>query len=367
MADTKIPTWSFGQSLKHYQSVFAKETNTAFGKGISHSSWNKPVNEGLSFGEGLRSGGLGIAKYNPAMMGVFQYPIDLDTQQDHLQIQQYKYQRPNTGGQGNNQRGSRFSRMNASGPTGSVAAGGVKATILLPMPKVSDSNGAKWGQSDMNVITMLGAQFAGGLIGGGKGPIDQKTFDAGHDDAIKKARQGEHGEGRIGGMGLAVGAGAASKSVSLLGQNVSPDEILARSRGQILNPNVELIFSGPSLREFSFNFLLLARSRREGDVIRKIIRTFKIGIAPKHNNSALLQNPDVWQLTYRRGASPLKNVNRFGQMGLKDMTVDYAPDGYWAAYDDSQPVACRLALTFAEVRPLYQQDQEKTPADSVGY
>ncbi len=362
MADTTIPTWSFGESLKYYESVFAKETNTAF-EGISHSSWNKPVNEGLSFGEGLRSGGLGIAKYNPAMMGVFQYPIDLDTQQDHLQIQQYKYQRPNTGGQGNNQRGSRFSRMNASGPTGSVAAGGVKATILLPMPKVSDSNGAKWGQSDMNAITMMGAQAAGGLMGQVEGPKQQKAFD----DAVKKARQGDPGEGNAGGIALAVGAGAASKAVSLLGQNVSPDEILARSRGQILNPNVELVFSGPSLREFSFNFLLLARSRREGDVIRKIIRTFKIGIAPKHNNSALLTNPDVWQLTYRRGASPLKNVNRFGQMGLKDMTVDYAPDGYWAAYDDSQPVACRLSLNFAEVRPIYQQEQEETPADSVGY
>ena len=165
---------------------------------------------------------------------------------------------------------------------------------------------------------------------------------------------------------IAGGAMVAEKTMNFLGQNVTADQILARSRGQILNPNAELLFSGPVLRQFSFTFLLLARSKREGSEIRKIIRTFKEGAVPKHVNDALLTNPDIWQLTYKRNDRELKTVNKFGAMGLTTITVDYAPEGFWTAYEDSQPVACRLNLEFGEVRPLYQQDYEGS-SDSVGY
>ena len=47
--------------------------------------------------------------------------------------------------------------------------------------------------------------------------------------------------------------------------------------------------------------------------------------------------------------------------------IDYAPDGYWAAYRDSQPVAVKMDLSFTELRPIYESDQAGTPDDSVGY
>ena len=49
------------------------------------------------------------------------------------------------------------------------------------------------------------------------------------------------------------------------------------------------------------------------------------------------------------------------------MNVDYAPNSYWSAYTDSQPVVLKMDLNFTELRPIYQSDQEKTPEDSVGY
>jgi len=49
------------------------------------------------------------------------------------------------------------------------------------------------------------------------------------------------------------------------------------------------------------------------------------------------------------------------------MNVDYAPNGYWSAYRDSQPVAVKMDLSFTELRPIFAGDQEKTPEDSVGY
>ena len=49
------------------------------------------------------------------------------------------------------------------------------------------------------------------------------------------------------------------------------------------------------------------------------------------------------------------------------LKTDYAPNGYWAAYRDSQPVALKMSLAFTELRPIYEGDQEQTPTDSVGY
>tara|TARA_B100000674_G_scaffold57694_1_gene40216 strand:- start:308 stop:652 length:345 start_codon:yes stop_codon:yes gene_type:complete len=114
---------------------------------------------------------------------------------------------------------------------------------------------------------------------------------------------------------------------------------------------------------------MIARSEKEGREIRKILRFLKEGMAPKFRSTAFLENPDVFLLEYRNKGGVLKTVNRFnpGGLALQTMSVDYAPNGYWSAYRDSQPVALKLNLSFKELRPIYQGDQLMTPSDSVGY
>ena len=150
------------------------------------------------------------------------------------------------------------------------------------------------------------------------------------------------------------------------------DTYLARSGGQVLNPNAEMLFQGPVIRDFNFSFLMIARSEREGREIRKIIRFLKLGMAPKFKSTTYLKNPDIFTLQYKTGKSEsdvLNTVNRFnpGGLALTTMAVDYAPNGYWSAYRDSQPVAVKMDLSFTELRPIYEQDQEETSPNSVGY
>jgi hypothetical protein len=95
-------------------------------------------------------------------------------------------------------------------------------------------------------------------------------------------------------------------------------------------------------------------------------------MAPQFNNSTFLNTPDVFTLAYKRGQGELDDldtVNRFnpGGLALRTIAVDYAPSGYWSAYQDSQPVALKMSLNFAELRPIYRGDQEQTPMTSVGY
>ena len=96
-------------------------------------------------------------------------------------------------------------------------------------------------------------------------------------------------------------------------------------------------------------------------------------MAPKFRNTVFLETPDIFTLTYKNGRGDdkiLKSVNRFspGGLALTNMQVDYAPSGYWSAYRDSQPIAVKMDLSFTELRPLYQQDQDEDfLEDSVGY
>ena len=316
---------------------------------------------------------------------LFRYPYDIDTNQDHLKIVQYEYKRPDKrefNASSHNKYGTVISDKNK--PYGKY-----NGSVILPMPKVSDSNGAEWGKSDLNVFGIA----AGGLASDVLGDLDEgKPFGSNTLDSLLKSIQGEEdlgsedvglvnrlraniikGQKNLGNTataGLAIGAQELSK---LAGINLSADEFLARATGEILNPNAELLFQGPVLRDFGFKFLMIARSSEEAAMIRNIIRFFKVGAAPRFlDGPALLGTPNVFQLEYRAGNKTLNTVNRFNEMALRTITVDYAPDGFWSAYQDSHPVAIVMSLQFSELRPLYSKDHESmvdggSLEGSVGY
>ena len=69
-------------------------------------------------------------------------------------------------------------------------------------------------------------------------------------------------------------AKATSAALGALGANVSAADLLARQTGQIFNPNMELLFNGPTLRSFSFSFKMTPRSPSEAQECKNIIRSF---------------------------------------------------------------------------------------------
>ena len=302
--------------------------------------------------------------------GAYSYPLNIDLTQDYLQINRFEY--------------NRAGRANLSGPTGTLAGGSArdegkarkepKGTVILPMPKVSDSNGAEWGESDLNVFGV----GAVGLLGGAANAISSTLKDGFDIQKLKDSFGGTIGPGgvkipsniidteAIGGSVSVAGALGGSELLKALGITVEPDALLARSTGNIINPNAELLFQGPVLRDFGFQYLMVARSEAEGEQIRKIIRWFKQGAAPKYRNQALLGTPDIFSLEYKTFGNE-GIMNKFNDLALRTITVDYAPDGFWSAYEDSHPVAVRMSLQFTELKPVYDKDQDGSPANGVGY
>ena len=94
-------------------------------------------------------------------------------------------------------------------------------------------------------------------------------------------------------------------------------------------------------------------------------------MAPKFRSSTYLK-VQTFYITIQNGTKEndiLKTVNRFspGGLALTTLGTDYAPNTYWSAYDDSQPVEITMDLSFAELRPIYEQDQMDLKGDNVGY
>ena len=310
---------------------------------------------------------------------VYAYPLDIDLDQDHFKITKYKYVRPNI----NQSKSARVKSVkgefkNVAGD--SVIGSEIDGSVILPMPKATDANAAQWGGSDLTVTDLAALGTAKGLdefsparlFGRTTSGLKNEQLDM--QNAIRKQRAEDGQEESFASKfivgGQAVGAESISKLTGILGANFDTDTFLARTGGRVLNPNAEMLFQGPVIRDFSFEFQMIARSKREGEEIREIIRFFKLGMAPKFQNIAFLANPDVFKLEYRNSEGILKTVNRFnpGGLALTALKTDYAPNGYWAAYTDSQPVALKLAMSFTELRPIYHGDQADPELEgTVGY
>jgi len=321
---------------------------------------------------------------------VMSYPFDLNPRQDHFKIMKYNYIRPDINmskGPDEERRLESYSKPSNSvrqNKTGfknriinragdSVIGSELKGSILLPMPKATDVNGAEWGKSELT-ISGIAALGAANMVAGRLANDDGQMVAEKEAREALNAERGRNVEGTAATeFARALGVQTISKLAgTAFGTQLDADTFLARTGGKVLNPNAEMLFQGPVIRDFAFSFIMIARSQKEGEKIRKIIRFLKLGMAPKFRSTTFLKSPDIFTLHYKNGLGEndyLKTVNQFnpGGLALTTMNVDYAPFGYWSAYRDSQPVSVKMDLNFTELRPLYESDQLETPEDSVGY
>ena len=353
-----------------------KQNNQGFIDNVSEQAlaFSEPRDTGSAYTRGNTSSRR-LSRVTLKQSDIFAYPLDIDLDQDHFKITKYKYVRPNI-----NQSKSARVRDGSNVAGDSVVGSEIDGSVILPMPKATDANAAQWGGSDLTITDLAALQTAKtidqdsifanmsrAMTGRSLTGLKQSQIRANQEE--NASRTNESLAGNIISGGQAVTAQSISKLTGLLGANFDTDVFLARTGGRVLNPNAEMLFQGPVIRDFSFEFQMIARSKKEGEEIRRIVRFFKTGMAPKFQNIAFLANPDVFKLEYRNSNGILNTVNRFnpGGLALTTLKTDYAPNGYWAAYTDSQPVAIKLSLAFTELRPIYEGDQEATPSDSVGY
>jgi hypothetical protein len=213
-------------------------------------------------------------------------------------------------------------------------------TVTLPIqPTITDSNSVNWQQDSLNPIELAALDLAQATIQSGT---------TGAEDAVKRIMETiqEDSDNIRKGL-LSAFAGAA------IGRNV-----LARTTGAILNPNIELLFNAPSLRVFNYRFQLSAREEPESKQIQKIIRFFKEGMAVRRSAAELfLVTPNIFEIRYLfKEDNDHPYINRIKTCALTNCSVDYTPTGSYMTFPDGAMVSYTINLTFEELEPIYQDD-----------
>ena len=249
----------------------------------------------------------------------------------------------------------------------------LKYIIELPIPQeLTDSNSVTWGEDRINALEMAALEVAQGVMATeGVGENAAQLANA----AVTALNTGISIPGLDSDTQGAVRAAISGAAVGALGSNVSAKSVIARSTGQIMNNNLELLFQGVNLRSFPFTITFSPRDDRESRMVKDIIRRLKQSMAPKVGDKAagaaggiFLKSPDVFQLKYLKDGHDHPFLNSFKLAALTGMTVNYTNAGTYTTYEDGTPVNLRMSLTFKELNPIYAEDYMQTGAGpGVGY
>ena len=140
---------------------------------------------------------------------------------------------------------------------------------------------------------------------------------------------------------------------------VSPNDVLASQGGHILNPNTEVLYQGPQLRTFAFNFKMSARNSTESLDIRKICNTFKkasLPIAEGSGQANLIGVPRIVIFQFKSKGVDNKWLPKFKPCAIGSVNVNYTPNGVWSTFDDGSPVAVNLQIQLQELKIIFSSE-----------
>ena len=242
--------------------------------------------------------------------------------------------------------------------------------MVLPIPQqISDISAIDWTDGKMNPLEAYGLAATSSIIKqGGQGAIEAGRAAIDFLNQAGKDLQTASGNANIQDALIAAISGQA---IGALGGNVSANSIIARATGQVLNPNLELLFNGVNLRVFPFTFEFFPRNRNEAVEVRNIIKALKYSMLPSKNGSegVFISAPYVFQLEYMKGNKKHPFLNHFLPMALTNMSVSYTGSNTYSTFYDGSPTHIRMDVVFKELNPIYKEDHDLLGDDdtTVGY
>tara|TARA_B100001769_G_scaffold102893_1_gene79795 strand:+ start:9013 stop:10341 length:1329 start_codon:yes stop_codon:yes gene_type:complete len=178
-----------------------------------------------------------------------------------------------------------------------------------------------------------------------------------------------------------------------VGGNLSMNDITGSTQGIVLNPNAELLYDSPELREIGFTYKLVARNKDEADIIQRIIEEFRSHSLPswgdqnnpatftwdaneknkdgngKHEKQVMdgegqggdtfIHVPNLCHFLFMKGDAINPKLIQFKPCALANVSVNYTADGTYATYLDGAPVAVELGLKFQETKVIFRSDVRK--------
>lgn len=147
----------------------------------------------------------------------------------------------------------------------------------------------------------------------------------------------------------------AEAAAGVAGRLLGNDELtrlgIFGTTGRVINPQLEMLYTSPVLRKFTFDFRLIPRNEAESGVILTIINQLKYYAAPSipdNSTGRYFIPPAQFELEFYDGNN---NQNPYlfktKKCVLSGINVDFSPNGF-ATFKNGAPVETRLQLTFQE-------------------
>ena len=232
-------------------------------------------------------------------------------------------------------------------------------TVYLPMDPtgLQEANGVNWSKGEVNPFDAAGFNIASNAIeniGGSKSK-----------EQIMNAMKDAMGEGVKEFQNIIGGVDGSDIAAFFAGQAVGNNTLFNRATGKVLNQNLELLFSGPGLRTFNYNFRFTPREDTEARMVRSIIKMFKKAMAPRLSDEGLfLKSPHVFKLEYYfKNGQEHPYLNKIKTCALTSFNIQYAPDGSYMTYDDGSMTSYNVGMSFGELNPIYDKDIDESSND----
>jgi len=205
-------------------------------------------------------------------------------------------------------------------------------------PTVTQSYNVKYGETEMGVGTVTGADIIAGFTG----------FDANN---MKKAMGAALDGLRTAVTGLALGA------IEQVPGFAGAGAAIGIARGKVIVPKMEVTFEGVGKRNFSYTFMFTPSSQKEADEIQNIIQLFRENAAPDYSDGLGIEMtiPNTFDIAYHSGATENKYLHRIGECYCENVNVTYGGDKmsfHTPNTKGAAPTRITMQLDFKEMQTI---------------
>ena len=182
----------------------------------------------------------------------------------------------------------------------------------------------------------------------------------------------------------------ALNTIPGVGGSIEFNDIAGSTRGIVINPNAELLYDSPQMREVGMVFKMVASNKAESEQIYKICQTFRRNASPEYggtdvadsdewketkqtllgdltegvngdeniwgNMNNFIRVPNLCKFTFMKGHNVHPWLVQFKPCAISNVEVNYTPDGTYATHSDGAPVAVEIKLSFMETKVVFAQE-----------
>ncbi len=180
---------------------------------------------------------------------------------------------------------------------------------------------------------------------------------------------------------------ATLNAIPGVGGNIEFNDVSGSTSGIVINPNAELLYDSPEMREVGMVFKLVPRNEDESNDIREIYQTFRKASLPQFGGAGKAKEmfggqgggsseikiskedaetfttdnnwirvPSLCKFTFMKGGKRHPHLIQFKPCAISKVEVNYTADGTYATYSDGAPVSVELTLNFMETKVIFRND-----------